>query len=263
MSCGLTAMTTSAAPDTAAALSSVAAIPWRSWSSATRSSRRVEATRSPGARQPEERSPEIERLADPSRAEDRDPFLVDRHGRILGRPRAPCVARRAPRSADAPGTRPRAQPSTRISPGEALPLLVRLEERRRLPPLGPATGERRVELDEREVADEAVVVAAEPLERDHADRPRADPALAGEALEHDRCRMVAEPLEVERRHEPRERGRARLGEPEAAEIERREAAERVARDRRVAAARARRRARAPARAAPRSAGRRRRGRRPA
>ena len=40
--------------------------------------------------------------------------------------------------------------------------------------------------------------------------------------------MVAQPLQVDRRREPRERRRARLGQPEAAEVERRETAEGVA-----------------------------------
>ena len=59
MSCGLTAITTSAAPTTASSFESVATMPWRSWSSVTRSARRLEAMMSSGVRQPEESSPEM------------------------------------------------------------------------------------------------------------------------------------------------------------------------------------------------------------
>ena len=86
----------------------------------------------------------------------------------------------------------------RNSAGEPLPLLVRREQLGRLAGLDPAAAERREQLDEPEVADEAVVVAAEPLERDHADRPGADPALAAEPREDDLGVVLAEPLEVER-----------------------------------------------------------------
>ena len=59
MSCGFTAITTRAAPAAASAFERVAATPCRSRSSATRSSRRVEAPISPGSRQPDESSPVI------------------------------------------------------------------------------------------------------------------------------------------------------------------------------------------------------------
>ena len=59
MSCGLTAITTSAAPAAASAFERVTSIPWRSRSSAARSSRRVEAASSAGARQPDESRPLI------------------------------------------------------------------------------------------------------------------------------------------------------------------------------------------------------------
>ena len=58
---------------------------------------------------------------------------------------------------------------------------------------------------EPEVADEPVVVAAEPLEGDHPYRPGADAALAAEPLEDDRRVVVAQPFEIERPHEPHER----------------------------------------------------------
>ncbi len=57
MSCGLTAITTSAARAAASAFDCVTSIPCCSRSSATRSSRRVEAEISPGSRQPDERRP--------------------------------------------------------------------------------------------------------------------------------------------------------------------------------------------------------------
>ena len=59
MSCGLTAITTSAAPADSLGVREVASIPWRSASSLTRSARRLEATMSAGLRQPEESRPEI------------------------------------------------------------------------------------------------------------------------------------------------------------------------------------------------------------
>jgi hypothetical protein len=69
MSCGLTATTATAAPSTAAALSDVASAPWRSRSSASRSSRRSVTTTSDGSRQPELSRPE--RRASPIRPQPR------------------------------------------------------------------------------------------------------------------------------------------------------------------------------------------------
>ena len=76
---GLTATTTSPAPETASALESVASTPWRSRSSAARSSRRAVATISAASRQPDESRPPSERLADLPAAEDRDTARVDGH----------------------------------------------------------------------------------------------------------------------------------------------------------------------------------------
>ena len=59
MSCGLTATTTSAAPEAASAFDSVTSMPCRSRSSAARSSRRVDAESSACVRQPDESSPLI------------------------------------------------------------------------------------------------------------------------------------------------------------------------------------------------------------
>ena len=57
MSCGLTAITTSAAPAAASEFESVTCTPCRSRSSVARSSRRVEAESSAGVRQPAESRP--------------------------------------------------------------------------------------------------------------------------------------------------------------------------------------------------------------
>ena len=57
MSCGLTEMTTSAAPAAASPFESVTVIPCRSASSSARSCRLTVATMSSVERQPEERSP--------------------------------------------------------------------------------------------------------------------------------------------------------------------------------------------------------------
>ena len=73
MSCGLTAITTSAAPAAASAFERVASMPCRSRSSATRSSRRAVAMMSPRSRQPEESSPEISASPILPGAENRDP----------------------------------------------------------------------------------------------------------------------------------------------------------------------------------------------
>src|SRR5207244_10218191 len=65
---------------------------------------------------------------------------------------------------------------------EAGPLLVRLEELGGLRALDPAAAAKRDdELDQAEIADEPALVAAEPFQADHADRPRPEAALAQEA----------------------------------------------------------------------------------
>src|SRR5581483_5920854 len=69
-------------------------------------------------------------------------------------------------------------------------LAVRLEQLRRLPALDRAPADRAQELDETEVADEAVIPAAEALEADDADRPRPEPPLPLEPS-HDRVRRPA------------------------------------------------------------------------
>ena len=90
--------------------------------------------------------------------------------------------RRAPAaSGSAPGMSPRRPAEHENSPAEALPLPVRRQQLRRLVGLDPPSAQGGHELDQPEVADEPLVIAPEPLERDHADRPGADAALAAEA----------------------------------------------------------------------------------
>src|SRR5439155_11160837 len=149
MSCGLTATTTTSAPLIAAALSVVASTPWRSRSSVARPSRREVATMSA---QSELRSP----------ARSDSPILP-----------APRIAIRIRQDYE-PGAVARQQVDAR----EARPLLVGSEQLVRLLGLDPPAPERRRELDQAEVACEPVLVAAEALEADDADRPRAETALA-------------------------------------------------------------------------------------
>ena len=68
-----------------------------------------------------------------------------------------------------------------IDAGEALPLVVGLEQLRSLVGLDPPAVKRLAELEEAEVADQPTLVAAESLQRDDAYRPRSEPALALEA----------------------------------------------------------------------------------
>ena len=84
------------------------------------------------------------------------------------------------RSALAPGTSPAAPAAHQVDAREPGPLLVRREQLGGLVELDPAAPERGAELDEAEIADEPVAVAAEAFERDHAERPRPEPALAQE-----------------------------------------------------------------------------------
>ena len=184
MSCGLTATTTSAAPPAAAGvverrLDPVALPQLGDARLAARRGDEVGGAAPAGREEARD-----ERLADPARAEDRDPLPVDRHEPAYAALRA---LRRATRAEirGRPGDEAARPAEHEHLAREPLPLLVRREERGGLGTLDPAAGQRRVELDEREVADEPVVVASEPFERDHADRPRADAALARETAEDD------------------------------------------------------------------------------
>jgi hypothetical protein len=81
-----------------------------------------------------------------------------------------------------------------------------------------------------------VVEAPEPLQADDTDRPRADAALAEQALEHGGCRHGAELLELEAAANANESGRPSRMEAQCAELGRREAADIGGRGRNVQAA---------------------------
>ena len=168
MSWGFTATTTSAAPWTASAFEVVASTPWRSCSSAARSSRRLVTTMS---RQPELSRPESS--ASPMRpaADDRDPPL--RHARSLPM-----------RRALADGQQPARVAGEQVDAREPGPFAVRLEQLVRLP-ASTAAPQRARQLDEAEVADEPAVVAAEAVEAttptDHGPSPRSRSSRAATA----------------------------------------------------------------------------------
>ncbi len=73
-----------------------------------------------------------------------------------------------------------------------------------------------MELDQREVSHEPAVEPTEALDRDDADRPRADAALAREAGGDVVSGKVAQALEVDGRREAGEDSCPLLGEPESA-----------------------------------------------
>ena len=141
---------------------------------------------------------------------------------VDARPRIKLAAAAAWQRDQTPG-----EPAQQVDARETLPLLVGLEQRRRLVRLDPAAPQRLAELEQAEVADEAALVAAEPLERDHADGPRADAALA----QQPRCdcidRQRLQPLEIERAAHPDERGAAARVQAEPPELRGREPAERL------------------------------------
>ena len=149
MSCGFTARTTTSAPLIASGFEVVASTPWRSRSSIARSSRREVATMSA---QSELRSP----------ARSDSPILP-----------VPRIAIRILQAYES-GVVSRQQVHAR-EPG---PLPVGLEQGVGLLGLDPPSPERGGELDEPEIAREASLVAAEPLEADDAGRPGAEAALA-------------------------------------------------------------------------------------
>lgn len=101
--------------------------------------------------------------------------------------------------------------------GEALPLAVGSKELCCLGGVGPPSAQRGEQLPQPEVADEPDVVAAEPVERDDADAPRADPSDPGQPTLDDRRLHSAQRLEVDLPHEPSERGGARGSEAAGAE----------------------------------------------
>ena len=175
-------------------------MPCRSTSSATRSGRRLDAAMSAGARQPDDRSPAMSAspiFPAPSTAIRRSSTAMPN----AMQPGARAVARSVRGRRTHPGRAPGPAEQEDLA-GQPLPLAVRREQLGRLPPLDPPSRERRVQLDEREVSDETVVVAAETLGRDHADGPRPDAAFACEPVPHHVGREVVQALEVDRRGEP-------------------------------------------------------------
>ena len=135
----------------------------------------------------------------------------------------------------APGTSPRLKPWSR----KTLASPCHSPYGARSSAVSPGSGQRRRSearsLTSAEVVDEPGVVAAEALQRDDADRPRADSALAAEPLEGVGTRP--QPFEVERAREPRQRRRAARREPAGGEPGGREPRERLARRRVLAALR--------------------------
>ena len=99
--------------------------------------------------------------------------------------------------------------------------------------LRAATAQRGTELDETEVAREADLRAAQTLEADDADRPRAQPALACQPVGDRVGRKCAQTLEIERSAEADERRRPARVEAELAQLGGREASERGGRGRLV------------------------------
>src|SRR6266545_1711285 len=224
---GLTAITTTPAPATASAFESVASIPWRSRSSAARSSRRAVATISDGSRQPVERRP----------ASSASPIFPQPR---MAMRRASIVMR------ESLGSRPQRDESAAVAgqhvharqPG---PLAVGLEQLGRLPALHPAAAHGRQELDQTEVAHEPALVAAEPLQTDDACRPGAEPALLLEPARDRLGGQVAQPFEVERSAEADERGGPAGVEAEGPKLGGREARERLPGGRRMKSVQALRR----------------------
>src|SRR5436189_3884705 len=163
-SCGLTAITTSAAPATASAFDVVASTPWRSASSVARCSSRTVTTSSEGSRQPPLRRP---RRSDSPIVPA--PRIATRRG----------SATRESLGGGALRDRHETEPVGReqVDAREARPFAVGLEELRRFPRLDPAAAHGGAELDEAEVAGDPALEAAEPFEADHAYRPGAEPAL--------------------------------------------------------------------------------------
>ena len=185
MSCGLTARTTTSAPRIA---------------SGSRSSPRRRGAR--GARSARSSRREVATMS--AQSELRSPARSD--SPILPVPRIAILMPQAYES----GVVSRQQVHAR-DPG---PLAVGLEEGVGLLGLDAPAPELRRELDEPEVAREAPLVAAEPLEADDAGRPGPEAALALEPLRGDLGREPLQLLEVGAAAEPDERGAAAGPEPE-------------------------------------------------
>src|SRR6266508_3966503 len=210
---GLTAITTTPAPATASVFESVASMPWRSRSSAARSSRRAVATISDGLRQPVDSRPasSASPIFPQPRMAMRRASIVMREslGRRPQRDEAPAVA------------------GHQVDARQALPLAVGLEQLGRLPAFDPAAAHGREELDQAEVAHEPAFVAAESLQTDDARRPGAGAALLLEPARDRLGGQLAQPLEVYRSAEADERGGPAGVQAECAKLGGRAARERV------------------------------------
>ena len=72
-----------------------------------------------------------------------------------------------------------------------------------------------------------MVVAAEPFERDHADRPRSDPTFTSESGEHGGRVVIAKPLEIDAANKADERRRAGDSQAVSSQISGSETCERL------------------------------------
>src|SRR5215208_4715228 len=102
---------------------------------------------------------------------------------------------------------PQAPAGEEVNAGQPLPLVVRRQQRLVLALVGLAAVNGGEQLEEAEVAGEAVAVAAESLERDDTHRPPAQPTLSREPRGGVRDRHTPEPLEIKLCAYARERRR--------------------------------------------------------
>src|SRR5437870_5406439 len=101
---------------------------------------------------------------------------------------------------------------------EAFPLLVPGEQPCGVIRVDPAPLDRRADLQQPEVADDAAVEASQPLSPDDADRIRADAALALEPVRGRVGRKRPQPLGIEGAADPDESRRLPRREAEAVEL---------------------------------------------
>src|SRR5262249_2085959 len=141
--------------------------------------------------------PGQQRLADLPGAEDRDAPRVA-HGAILRGGQAGLVLTEPPELVRVDREPPGAPPPEPGPPRQSLPFAVRLEQLPCLPALDEAAAHGGQQLHEAEVTDHAAVEAAEALDEDDADRPRAEAALALQPLGDRVALLVEELLEPDR-----------------------------------------------------------------
>src|SRR5438132_1763892 len=113
---------------------------------------------------------------------------------------------------------PAAEPGQQVDARQAGPLAVRRQQLCRLLRFDPTAAQGGAELDQTEIADGASLVAAESLERDDADRPRAESAFASKSCSGCLERDVPQPLEVERAAEPHQSCAAARVQAERAQL---------------------------------------------